>query len=78
MLHPAEENNLSALVDQALAPIRRTSRVYCLAGEHQALLQRLLLQRGYEALARYVTLVKSMVAPVVEKKAHRAVEMASP
>ena len=44
--------------------------------EHQALLQRLLLQRGYEVISEYVTLVRSIVAPVRDGITRRAVNLA--
>ena len=77
MVHPEEETSMAVLIDQGMSYLTRTGKVYCLVPEYQEFLQRLLFQRGYQAVSEYVTLVKSMVAPVRKEEAGQAVTIAS-
>ena len=77
VIHPEEETNVGALMDQGLERLKGAATVYCLVPEYQGLLQRLLLQRGYKAVSEYVTLVRSMVVKARSEEDRRAVTIAS-
>lgn len=75
MVHPDEEVSLSGLLDHGLSHL--TGAVYCLVPEYQALLGRLLEQKGYRANSDYVTLVRSMAARLKKAEGRQAVNVAS-
>ena len=78
IIHPEEETNIGALIDQGLERLKGATTLRCLVPEHQELLQRLLVQSGFQAVAEYLTLVKSMVVQVRnEEEDRRAVKVAS-
>ena len=77
VMHPGDEADVGDLIDYGLARLTGIGMVYCLVPKHQVLMQRLLLQRGYEVLTEYVTLVRSMLAPARRKKTRKAVTIAS-
>ena len=77
MIHPGDETNLAALMDHGLSYLNKTNTVYSLVPEYQVLLQRLLFQRGYQAVSEYVILVRSMVARARGEKSRQAVTVAS-
>jgi hypothetical protein len=77
LVHPGEESNLAALVDYGLARSAGGNTVHCLVSEHQVVFQRLLSQRGFDLDSEYVTMVKSMTAPLTQAKDRRAVTVAS-
>ena len=77
MIHPEEETNVGAVMDYGLARLTGTGPVYCLVLEHQTILQRALVQSGYEPVSEYVTLVRSMVARAKAQESRRGVTVAS-
>ena len=77
MIHPEEETSIVPLMDYGLARLTGAPTVYCLVQEHQTILQRLLVQIGYEAVSEYVTLVRSMVTPIRNREARRAATIVS-
>jgi hypothetical protein len=76
-IHPDDESDASALVDYGLARLRWVNTVYCPVPEYHLALQRLLVRKGYDAVAEYTILVKSMAVPARAERALRAVTMAS-
>jgi hypothetical protein len=76
MLHPDADADVAALIDYGLSRLTGANRVYCLVPEYQLYLRRLLSHRGYQPKSEYVTLVKSMVAPVGLEDRSRAVTIA--
>ena len=70
---PEESGTLAALVDFGMGELTGVGAVQCLVPEHQVLLQRLLVHRGLDAAAEYVTMAKSMVAPVTKEAVRAAV-----
>jgi len=75
MVHPDEQVNLSSLMDHGLSNL--TGTVYCLVPEHQALLGRLVEQKGYRADSEYVTLVRSMAARLKKAEGRQAATVVS-
>lgn len=77
VVHPDEETNIGALTDYGLDRLKGANAVHCVVPDYQELLQGLLLQRGYELVSEYVTLVKSMVVRARNEEDRRAVTAAS-
>ena len=77
MVHPEYETETSAILQSGLTYLSRTKAAWLLVPEHQILLQRLLDQKGFRLASEYVTLVRSMVAPVSKEKVPRAVTIPS-
>lgn len=73
MVGPKIKDSLSEIIDFGLAQFWDVNTVQCLVSDKQLLLQRLLPQRGLEVVGEYVTLSKTMVAPVVKETVGRAV-----
>ena len=67
MIHPDNEGLLASVVEFGLEHLRGTKAVYCLVPEYQIALQRVLSDRGFEAVSDYITLVKSMTVTVQEQ-----------
>jgi hypothetical protein len=76
MVHPDDSTSLASLVDFGAERLREADSIYCLAPEYQVSLQRILSERGLEAVAEYVTLVKH-VAVRSKKEARANVTVAS-
>ena len=57
--HPDDEASLASIVDRGLESLSAAKTVYSLVPEYQPALQRILKQRGFDAVSHYVTLVKS-------------------
>ena len=71
---PEESDTLAALIDFGMAKLGGVGSVRCLVQEHQpVLLQRLLVHRGLDVAAEYVTMAKTMVAPVTKEAVRAAV-----
>ena len=77
MIHPDEETSISALLDHGLTRLTRTNTVYCMVPDHQTLLERVLLQRGYEVVSEHVTLARSMVAPAKTEETRKGITAAT-
>jgi hypothetical protein len=76
-VHPEDESNVGALIDYGLSQLRGMSTVYCLVPDYLQVLQRLLLERGYEAVSEYTTMVNTMAVPAKVEEARRAATIAS-
>ena len=70
---PEESDILAALVDFGMGKLAGVGNVQCLVPEHHVLLQRLLVHRGLDVAAEYVTMAKTMVAPVTKEAVRVAV-----
>lgn len=70
---PEESGTLAALVDFGMSKLGGVGTVRCLVPDHQPLLQRLLVHRGLDIAAEYVTMAKTMVAPVTKEAVRAAV-----
>ena len=77
MVHPDDESTIAPMLDYGLERLSRQTRIFCLAQDHQTLLQSAMWQRGFEVESEYVTLVRSMVAPVRLKERPDAARIAS-
>ncbi len=70
---PEESGILAALVDFGMGKLGGVGAVRCLVPEHQPVLRRLLVHRGLDVAAEYVTMAKTMVAPVAKEAVRAAV-----
>ena len=66
MVHPDDESDVDGTLDFGLARLPRGDEVYCLVSDHQSALIGHMRQRGFEVQSEYVTLVRSMVTPVLD------------
>ena len=77
MVHPDEEPTIGPLIDYGLERLPVQARIFCLVQDHQKLLQHAMWWRGFEVESEYVTLVRSMVAPVRLKERRDAATITS-
>lgn len=70
---PEQSDVLAALVDFGMSRLGGVGAVQCLVPDHQVLLQRLLVHRGLDVAGEYVTMAKTMVAPVTKEAVRVAV-----
>ena len=64
MVHPDDEPDVAGLLDFGLERLGTRKDIYCAVPEYQVLLHRLLLQRSYEPVSEYVTMVRTTAAAV--------------
>ena len=76
MVHPDSDASLSALMDFGLTEVAGAKKVFCLVQEHEVLMQRLLVQRSFEVVGEYATLVVTMTVPSRDEKTRHAVTVA--
>jgi hypothetical protein len=72
IVHREDEHALPHMVDFGLDRLRSVKAIYCLVPEYQIGLQRVLADRGFEAISDYITLVKSMTVKAQEEGRVRA------
>ena len=70
---PENSDVLAALVDFGMSKLAGVGAVQCLVSDHQPILQRLLVHRGFDVAAEYVTMARTMVAPVTKEAVRVAV-----
>ena len=75
-VHPDNEDSLGPVVDFGLDQLKRSQPVYCLVPEYEVALQRVLMDRGFEPVSEYVTLVKT-IAVAAKENAHARATIAS-
>lgn len=72
MVGKDDESTAAGLIDFAMASLPRFADVLWLVSEHQSDIHRVFHRRGIDVDSEYVTLVKSMVTPVLDKERHQA------
>ena len=72
MVREDDESTAAGLIDFAMASLPRFADVLWLVSEHQSDLHRVFHRRGSDVDSEYVTLVKSMVTPALDKERHKA------
>ena len=68
MVHPDDEASIDVLLDYGLERLPGQGEVFCLVSEHQSALIGNMWQRGFEVQSEYLTLVRSMVTPVLDEE----------
>ena len=69
---PERRHGLGPMVEMGLLGMSEGTEVYCLVPEYQVELQSLIVDKGFRAVADYVTLVKSLTVKDREKSRLRA------
>ena len=76
MSHPGADDAIPALVTHGMSRAWGVKNWYVLARDHQGRLDALMRQRGYQEVARYVTMSRAITSPVTIAEASRAVRIA--
>ena len=72
MVGKDDESTAAGLIDFAMASLPRFADVLWLVSEHQSDIHRVFHRRGIDVDSEYVTLVKSMVTPAMDKEIRKA------
>ena len=76
MSHPGADDSIPALVTHGMSRAWGVKNWYVLARDHQGRLDALMRQRGFQEVARYVTMARAITSPVTIAEASRAVRIA--
>ena len=76
MSHPGSDDSIPALVTQGMSRAWGIKNWYVLARNYQGCLEALMRQRGFQEVARYVTMARAITSPVTIAEASRAVRLA--
>ena len=76
MSHPGADDAIPALVTHGMSRAWGVKNWYVLARDHQGRLDALMRQRGFQEVARYVTMARAITSPVTIAEASRAVRIA--
>ncbi len=75
MSHPGADDSMPALLSHGMSRAWGVKSWYCLVRDHQGGFESLLRRRGYQEVARYVTLARAITSPVGIAQTARAVRL---